>query len=437
MKLFLQKKSLLSRTIKLLIATIIFVCSASAFQSAKAQSGQALNFDGVDDYVDLPTFNVQNSYTKEAWINTSVIDGNYRNILSGSQTYFYLLNGLLTAGQAGNFTVVQDATPLVAGTWYHVAVTYDATTGNMILYKNGAAVAPGTAASYIETANYIGALYAGAASFFFQGSIDEVRFWSIAQPAAFISADANCSLNGTEPNLTAYYNFNEGIAGANNAGVTTLYDNSDNLVTLNGTLMNFALTGTTSNWIAPGAPLTSPCSALPIELSFFTAEKSGKKVSLVWKTSSEHNNAGFAIERSANGTTEWQEIAFVKGAGNSSKEITYTHTDLTPSTGINFYRLKQTDADGTPKYSYIRSVKYDGKFRALLIYPSVTKNKITMELGDNSLLNTSVLILDNQGRVVKKEIVTQMKQDIYVNSLQNGMYFIKTQNGDTEKFIKQ
>ncbi len=82
-------------------------------------------------------------------------------------------------------------------------------------------------------------------------------------------------------------------------------------------------------------------------------------------------------------------------------------------------------------------MKYDGKLRALLIYPSVTRNKITLELGDNSLLNTQVFVLDNQGRVVKKETVTQMKQDINVNALQNGMYFIKTENGDTEKFIKQ
>ncbi len=438
MKLILQKKFLTKRFFKLLVASTIFVCSAFAFQSSQAQTGEALNFDGVDDYVDLSSFVIQNSYTKEAWINTSVIDANFRNILSGSQTYFYLVNGQLTAGQGANFTVVQDATPLVAGTWYHVSVSYEATTGIMTLYKDAIVVATAAAPAYTETANYIGALYNGAPNFFFQGTIDEVRLWSIAQPAAYITSTLNCALNGTEPFLTAYYRFNEGVAGAVNTGVTTLIDNSDNVVPLNGTLMNFALIGATSNWVAPGAPLLlGICGLLPVELSYFAAEKSGSKVSLVWKTSSEHNNTGFNIERSDNETTGWQNIAFVKGAGNSSKEITYTYTDLTPSSGINFYRLKQTDADGTPKYSYIRSVKYDGKVRALLIYPSVTRNKITLELSDNSLLNTSILVLDNQGRVVKKEIVTQMKQDIYVNSLQNGMYFIKTQNGDTEKFIKQ
>lgn len=345
------------------------------------------------------------------------------------------MNGQLTAGHAGSFADVQDPTPLLANTWYHIAVSYDNVSGAIILYKNGAPVAAGTATAYTETENYIGAIYTGTASAFFAGSIDEVRFWGIVQPAAFITAAANCSLVGTEPNLTAYYNFNQGIAGGANPTETALHDNSAN--TQDGVLMNFALTGATSNWIAPGAPLTGPCGPLPVELSYFAAEKSGAKISLTWKTSSEHNNAGFSIERSANGTTGWESIGFVKGAGNSAKEITYSYSDFTPAKGNNFYRLKQTDADGTPKYSYIRSVKFDGKLKALVIYPSITRNKVTIELGDNQLLNTQIFVLDNQGRVVKKETVTQMKQDIYVNSLQNGMYFIKTEKGNTEKFIKQ
>ncbi len=436
MKPTLLKNLLQNRFQKLLIISIIFVCSSFAFLSSQAQTGAALNFDGTDDYVDLP-FVIQNSYTKEAWINLRAVDAGFHNIISGSQTYFYVVNGQLTAGHAGSFTDVQDPTPLTSGTWYNVAVTYEAMTGVITLYKNGVSVASGTAGTYTETENYIGAIYTGAASAFFDGDIDEVRFWSIAQPASFIVAHLNCALAGTEPNLIAYYNFNQGIAGGNNPTDTTLNDNSSNTVPLDGMLFKFALTGATSNWIAPGAPLTGPCSPLPIELSYFSAEKSGSKVNLVWKTSSEHNNNGFSLERSENGATNWVAIGFIKGAGNSSKEITYSYNDFTPAKGINFYRLKQTDADGTSKYSFVRSVKYDGKVRLLAIYPSVTRDKITVELGDNSLLNTQLFILDNQGRVVKKETITQMSQEVYVNSLQNGMYFIKTEKGNTEKFIKQ
>ncbi len=82
--------------------------------------------------------------------------------------------------------------------------------------------------------------------------------------------------------------------------------------------------------------MSGPCAALPIELSYFAVEKSGSKVRLVWKTASEFNNAGFEIERSADGNTGWQKILSVKGAGNSSGEVTYSYNDLTPIRGNNF-----------------------------------------------------------------------------------------------------
>ncbi|MDQ6845002.1 MAG: T9SS type A sorting domain-containing protein [Bacteroidota bacterium] len=435
MKNLLPAKNLFKhRLFKLFFATAIFLLSSFSFHASNAQSGETLNFDGIDDYVDLP-FIVQNSYTKEAWINIPAVDGAFHNILSGSQTALYVVNGQLTAGHNPTYNNVQDPTPLAINTWYHIAVTFDNTTGVIILYKNGVAVASGTAPAYMETEGFIGALYTGSASNFFAGSIDEVRFWSVVRTPAEIAADANCSLMGNEPNLIAYYNFNQGTAGGTNTGITTLTDNSVN--GQDGILFNFALTGATSNWIAPGAPLTGPCVILPIDLSYFSVQKAGNKVKLEWKTASEHNNNGFEVERSINGTTGWQKIAFIKGAGNSSREISYTYNDFSVITGDNFYRLKQTDYDGTIKYSFIRNVKFDGIVKPITIYPSVTRGKITIDLGDNSLLNSQLYIIDNQGRVIKKELVTQIKQDIFVNTLPNGMYFIKTEKGDTEKFIKQ
>ncbi len=437
MKAFLLRRHPLKTKIKKLLAVAFFtLCSAFSFHISNAQTGKALNFDGVNDYIDLP-FIVQNSYTKEAWINLSVVanDGIFHNITSGSQTALYVLNGRLTAGHSPTYNQVQSGVPLVANTWYHVAVTYDNTTGAMILYKNGVAVQSGTAPTYTETEGFIGALYTGSASNFFAGNIDEVRFWSVVHTPAQIAADANCSLVGNEPNLTAYYNLDQGVAGGSNPTETSSTDNSGN--GLDGVLINFALAGASSNWIAPGAPLTGPCAALPIELSYFSAQKSGNKVNLVWKTASEHNNAGFELERSANGNTGWQRIVSITGAGNSSKEVTYLFNDLSPVRGNNFYRLKQTDFDGTIKYSYVRSVKFDGNLKPIVVYPTIAKSKITLSLGDHSLLNTHIFIIDDQGRIVKKEMVVQLTQDIDISSLQKGMYFLKTERADIEKFIKQ
>ena len=221
--------------------------------------GQALAFDGVDDRVDLP-FSFSGSYTKEAWINTNILTA-FPNIISGNAstgTALFLNSGRIAAGHGPGFAQVLDPVAITAGTWYHVAVTYNAATGVMNLYKNGALVnSASSVPAYTETIQQIGTFNGGN---YFNGIIDEVRIWNTARSAAQISANMSCALNGTEPGLIAYYNFNQGAQGGNNAGKTVLNDLVGNCPQ-NGTLVNFALSGSVSNWVSPGGTLSGSCTA--------------------------------------------------------------------------------------------------------------------------------------------------------------------------------
>ena len=76
---------------------------------------------------------------------------------------------------------------------------------------------------------------------YFGGEMDEVRIWEGARSQAEIMTYMNCELSGTESNLVAYYNLNQGVAGGNNAGEDTAIDQSSN--GNDGALLNFALTG--------------------------------------------------------------------------------------------------------------------------------------------------------------------------------------------------
>lgn len=246
----IQKSKGFFSKLALIVVALFFV------NSSQAQSGEALDFDGNNDVVNLP-FVVSGSYTKEAWVNPSTVSG-FPNILTGSQTALFINNGQLAAGHAPGFNQVINPTPasISAGTWTHIAVTYDAIGGTMSLYQNGVLVSSAAAPSYTETTMQIGSF---SSSNFYGGKIDEVRFWSRALSGAEIAATMNCALTGDEPFLLAYYNFNEGIAGANNAGVTTLVNAKDGCTANDGTLVNFALNGPTSNWVAPGATISSNC----------------------------------------------------------------------------------------------------------------------------------------------------------------------------------
>mgnify|MGYP000877331085 CR=1 FL=1 len=144
--------------------------------------------------------------------------------------------------------VISATGALTLNTWQHVAATYDG--ANLRIFVNGVQV--GTAAStapinpgatyQLTIGNWSQSNTRG-----FIGKIDEVRIWNIALSQSTITAMQNQLYCGNETGLIAYYRFDQGVDGANNAGVTTLNDGSPNAN--NGTLVGFTLNGATSNWV--------------------------------------------------------------------------------------------------------------------------------------------------------------------------------------------
>ncbi len=248
------------RRVRILFAAV-FILFVTGF-GAKAQTGEALDFLGDDDYVFLP-INVSGSYTKEVWINPSNTAG-FPNLISGTQTALYLNNGILQAGHisSGFSDLIDPGTPIPIGVWTHVAVTYDAVSGVMTLYKNGVAVASTINLNpYTETNLELGRFNFSS---YYQGRMDEVRIWSVARTGAEILGSMLCEVNDDAPGLEAYYKFNQGIAGDDNTGVVTLIDSHDTCTPSNGVLVGFSLTpGTTSNWVTPGAFTPLFCNASP------------------------------------------------------------------------------------------------------------------------------------------------------------------------------
>ena len=97
-------------------------------------------------------------------------------------------------------------------------------------------------------------------------------------------------------------------------------------------------------------------SVLPIELGYFRGESNSQGVRLEWQTEVEINNAYFEVEHSRNGR-DFKAIAYIEGAGTSTRAVKYHFQHKTPVSDINYYRLKQTDFDAAYSYSNIVSVK--------------------------------------------------------------------------------
>lgn len=163
--------------------------------------------------------------TVEAWVNfaadyaatTRVIAA--KAVGTGSNNSYALwYSGGALRSVSGNASAQTSAlastfTP-TPGTWYHVAYTYDATTGTQALYVNGVLVTSNTsvvALGYDTHPLLLGADYDPSLTGFWSGKMDEVRVWNVARSAADLLASMNGVLDAAaNPNLVGYWRFEEG-----------------------------------------------------------------------------------------------------------------------------------------------------------------------------------------------------------------------------------
>ena len=94
---------------------------------------------------------------------------------------------------------------------------------------------------------------------------------------------------------------------------------------------------------------------LPVELSSFVSNVSGRQVNLNWETKTEVNSNKYQIERALadtkDATTTWISIGNVQAAGNSNSPRKYSYVDKNLQAGKYQYRLKMIDNDGSFKFS--------------------------------------------------------------------------------------
>jgi hypothetical protein len=212
-----------------------------------------LNLDGTSDYVvsasavgisgvqprTLEYYGyLSTGYQHQANWGTTSTNNAFGTFTTGGQLYFYAhdQNDIATGFSSDNQK-------------HHVAVTYDGT--HVRVYVDGNLTSAGAVARTLATVNgplYIGARMDLAAGM--SGDIDEVRVWNRALCQAEIQSNMNKMLPSpaTQTGLALYYKFNQGLPGGTNSGISTVFDSSASAN--NGNMVNFAKTGSSSNFIA-------------------------------------------------------------------------------------------------------------------------------------------------------------------------------------------
>lgn len=183
-------------------------------------------------------------------------------------------------------------------------------------------------------------------------------------------------------------------------------------------------------------------SPLPIELVSFTGECKAGNVSIHWETASEINNDFFSVERSSDGES-FETIGTIKGAGNNNNFTGYDFNDSQVShlpTGEQgssahpiFYRLKQTDFDGSFSYSPVIAVSNcsEENHDHISIFIG-NNNEIILLVNASSEKQYNLFFYDNIGRKIQSEKINIDKGSstkiLTPKKLATGIYLVSLQN---------
>ena len=174
--------------------------------------------------------------------------------------------------------------------------------------------------------------------------------------------------------------------------------------------------------------VTVNSSPLPVVLISFSAAMQQEVTKLSWQTSAELNNDKFIIETSTEGEV-FNRIGEIDGAGSTTETHDYTFTHHTPSAGVNYYRLKQVDFDGTFEYSKVLAINAPGS-KDVFAFPNPAKDKITVQY-DYSKGAGNIQLYDALGRRINASIAGYAgNYEVKLpDGLAKGTYWLKVERG--------
>lgn len=198
---------------------------------------------------------------------------------------------------------------------------------------------------------------------------------------------------------------------------------------------SFRIEGTTSNSI-----FQTVCTPLltvtftnpnPVKISYFNGYAEANQIALNWETESETAFSHFVIQRSGN-AAEFGDLEKINSAGESIEKTNYKFTDKNPIPGVNYYRLRQVDNDGSISFSKIIDVNSEGGVSETIIYPNPSVGRFMIKTKEPILASEA---FNSIGKNIefKLEKLGNSYSVNFEKTPESGLYYLKvrTQSGIT------
>ena len=242
---------------------------------------------------------------------------------------------------------------------------------------------------------------------------------------------ANAAVFGAGPSTTT------NTAAGTTSTVSYVTTTTSNVFTVTASITGCSVTTTTTM-------ANDFCITLPVELSSFSSRCTGAQKTFNWSTATEKNNQFFTLEKSKDGEN-FEPLTKISGSGTSTKTRTYSYTYSEEQSEYKYYRLKQTDFNGSTKILKVAYSNCVDAVGSLKLTPNPANKEVNVEFEASQESVFTINVIDLMGRIVKStqyaaiEGSNQMQVDI--QDLLAGSYYVSIANATGSrpqilKFIK-
>ncbi len=256
--------------------------------------------------------------------------------------------------------------------------------------------------------------------FFLQSEFDA---FNVGEGAAKLPASPSDGAGKAHLLVVQYHGTSATGQPGSYSGDTTTIDPDDSDIVWNGDLnrweISFNVTGFSGFFVSNADPL-------PLKLVSFTAKVVEESTLLEWLTAEEVNTSHFEIHRSTD-ARQW-EVLPEQPAAFGSGGHRYSARDVEPLAGLNYYRLKMTDLDGSFAYSQIVTAEHRNTFQ-MQVFPNPATTLLQLELTAGGTVSGNVELLDTKGVAVMRNELKNGNVTLSVGNLPKGIYLLRVRNG--------
>lgn len=165
-----------------------------------------------------------------------------------------------------------------------------------------------------------------------------------------------------------------------------------------------------------------------------TAKAVNKTVELKWIVKNELNVASYQVQFSKDGSS-FTSIGNVAATNVSATLKQYGFNHLSPVNGMNYYRIKAIDKDGSINYSAVRQVEIN--FNNILVYPNPFGDYLNVVM--NHLNPVRLRLTDLSGRQLLQQNFNGTTT-LHINNIARGVYLLQVIDGantQTFKVVRQ